>query len=390
MCPDVVGGPDGERRQSGRPAYARRVHRAWVVVISVVVAVGLGMGLGGLAPATAAPKPGASCPKVGKKVTTPKWLYVCTKKKGKRPVWVRKPLQAPSPTPTPTPTPNPGNDGEIASLAFEATRGTQRPAPPDATGMGPWSTGMAVSASSDGVTFAAVPPAIDQAGVPNLLALPDGRVLAYFVSWAQNNVMAVGIRDGDTWSFYRVSIEGFNTNPGGANGVDPSAVLLDDGGIRLFWMQPVGAKGQSQIYSATSAPGSALGVRFVADAGARLDRGTMVYDPTVAHCGGEWLMWVNAPEGAVFATSTDGLVFAERVAPPGLGTAFPWSATCLPDGRTRLLVSRGPSSGLPFVGGVDGFQEDGPSVLPAGALPDAGFARLVDGTWALAYLAPVG
>lgn len=358
------------------------------VLLALALALALGIGLTRVDPASAAPQPGASCAKVGKKVTTARWVYVCTAKKGQRPVWVRraKPAPTPTPTPTPSPAPSPSNDGEIASLAFAATRGAQRPAPPDAGGLGPWATGMAVSSSPDGASFPASGAITDQAGVPNLLALPDGRLLAYFVSWAQGNVMAVAIRDAGTWSFYRVAVEGFDIRPGGANGVDPSAVLLADGSIRLFWMQPVGAKNRSQIYSATSPPGSALGVRFVIDPGARLDRGTMVYDPTVAHCGGAWLMWVNAPEEVVFATSTDGLVFVERAAPPGLGASFPWSAACLPDGRTRLLASRGASAGLPFLGDVAGFIEDGPSMLPSSALPDAGFARLADGTWELAYL----
>jgi hypothetical protein len=249
---------------------------------------------------------------------------------------------------------------------------------------------MAVSASPNGTSFPKASSIIDQAGVPSLLALPDGRLLAYFVSWAQRNVMAVGIRDtAGAWTYYRVAVEGFRTDVGGANGVDPSAELMADGSIRLFWMQPVGTPGRSQIYSATSAPGTALGVRFVVDPGARLDRGTMVYDPTVAHCGGEWLMWVSASSADVFATSSDGLSFTEQSMPPGLGTAFPWSAACLADGRTRLLTSRGPSAGLPFVGSATGFVEDGPSVTPAGALPDAGWARLPDGTWALAYLQPI-
>lgn len=227
---------------------------------------------------------------------------------------------------------------------------------------------------------------IDQGGVPTLLALPDGRLLAYFVSWAQGNVMAVGIREGSTWTFYRVDIEGFTTNVGGANGVDPSAVVLSDGSVRLFWMQPVGTPGQSQIYSATSAPGSALGVRFTVDSGARLDRGTMVYDPTVAHCGGEWLLWVSAPGGTVFATSTDGMTFTEQSSPPGLGAAFPWGAACLPDGRARLLTQRGATNGLPFVGSLAGFAEDGLPLLPTLALPDAGLAQEADGSWLVAYL----
>lgn len=339
-------------------------------------------------PADAAPKPGAPCAKVGKQVVTPQWIYTCTKKKGAGLVWARKARPAPNPSPTPTPSPSPGNDAEIASLAFAATRGVERPAPPGAKEVGPWATGMAVSPSADGRSFPSSASAIDQAGVPNLVALPDGRLLAYFVSWAQGNVMAVGIRDAaGRWAYYRVAVEGFQTNVGGANGVDPSAVVMSDGSIRLFWMQPVGSPGRSQIYSATSKPGSALGVRFVVDPGPRLDRGTMVYDPTVAHCAGGWLMWVNAPEGVVFASSSDGVTFVEGPTPPGLGTAFPWSAACLADGRTRLLTSRGPTAGLPFIGDASGFVEDGTSVLPTGALPDAGWARLSDGTWVLAYLA---
>jgi hypothetical protein len=42
------------------------------------------------------------------------------------------------------------------------------------------------------------------------------------------------------------------------------------------------------------------------------------------------------------------------------------------------------------MGDASGFVEDGTSVLPTGALPDAGWARLSDGTWALVYLARMG
>jgi hypothetical protein len=363
---------------------------ASISFLSLLCAVLIASTVGFVSPAGAAPKPGATCPTAGKKIVTSQWIFTCTKKKGKQ-VWVRKARPTPSPTPTPTPSPTPGNDTEIESLSFLATRGAERPAPPGASALGPWSTGMAISSSSSGASFSTSPSIIDQAGVPSLLALPDGRLLAYFVSWAQRNVMAVGIRDtAGAWVFYRVAVEGFRTDVGGANGVDPSAVLMADGSVRLFWMQPpMGTTGRSLIYSATSAPGSALGVRFVVDPGARLDLGTMVYDPTVAFCGGEWLMWVSAAESTVFATSPDGLAFTQQATPSGLGTAFPWSAACLPDGRMRLLASRGPTGGLPFVGGPAGFAEAGASVLPPGVLPDAGWARLADGTWALAYLQPI-
>jgi len=148
----------------------------------------------------------------------------------------------------------------------------------------------------------------------------------------------------------------------------------------------VGPQGSSQVHSATSKPGTALGVRFTHDPGTRLDPGTMVFDPTVALCGGQWSMWVNVNDTPTFATSTDGLAFTVTSTPPGLEGAFPWSAACLPDGSLQLLASKGSASGLPFVGTSAGYRANGSSLLPAGALADAALARMGDGTWALSYL----
>ncbi|MEX1209361.1 MAG: hypothetical protein WEA35_00655 [Candidatus Nanopelagicales bacterium] len=362
--------------------------RRWVFGMSLVCALAVALSMSLLsAPVAAAPKPGAPCATAGKKIVTPTWVFTCSKKRG-RLIWVRKARPTPAPTPTPSPSPAPTDDTTLAALEFPATRGQERPPPADAGPLGPWSTRILVSTSTTGASFADGVQVIDQAGVPSLLALPDGRLLAYFVSWAQDNVMAVGVLDGGAWRFYRLDIRGLASL---ANAVDPSAVLLPDGRVRLYWMQPVKSPGQSQIYSATSDPGTALGIRFVIDNGSRLAPGTMVYDPTVAHCGGEWLMWVSEESrGTVTAQSSDGLSFREVATPPGLSGAFPWSASCLPDGRMRLLVSRDRSAGLPLVGSSVGFVADGPGLIPASGLADAGFARTADGAWALAYMTPMG
>lgn len=359
--------------------------RRWVFGISLAFALAVALSMSLLsAPVAAAPKPGAPCAKVGKKIVTPAWVFTCRKQRGKL-VWVRK--ARPTPTPSPSPSPSPTDDTTLASLEFPATRGQERPPPADAGPLGPWSTRILLSTSTTGTSFPDGLQVIDQGGVPSLLALPDGRLLAYFVSWAQDNGMAVGVLDGGVWHFYRLDVSG---QPSLANAVDPSAVLLPDGRVRLFWMQPVRSPGQSQIYSATSAPGDALGIRFVIDDGTRLAPGTMVYDPTVAHCGGEWLMWVSEEtRGTVTAQSSDGLSFREVVTPPGLSGAFPWSASCLADGRMRLLVSRDRSAGLSLVGSSTGFVADGAGLIPAAGLPDAGFARTVDGSWALTYMTPM-
>lgn len=361
--------------------------RRWVFGISLAFALAVALSMSLLStPVAAAPKPGAPCAKVGKKIVTPAWVFTCSKQRGKL-IWVRKARPTPTPSPSPSPSPSPTDDTTLASLEFPATRGQERPPPADAGPLGPWSTRILLSTSTTGTYFPDGMQVIDQGGVPSLLALPDGRLLAYFVSWAQDNLMAVGVLDGGVWRFYRLDVSGQASL---ANAVDPSAVLLPDGRVRLFWMQPVRSPGQSQIYSATSAPGDALGIRFVIDDGTRLAPGTMVYDPTVAHCGGEWLMWVTEEtRGTVTAQSSDGLSFREVVTPPGLSGAFPWSASCLADGRMRLLVSRDRSAGLPLVGSSTGFVADGPGLIPAAGLPDAGFARTVDGSWALTYMTPM-
>jgi len=333
-------------------------------------------------PAAAGPVAGKACKGVGRTVTVGEWTYTCTKKKGKaQSVWVR--TRTPEPPAPPEP---PRNDAEIGSLSFAPTRGAERPGDPMSTGLGPWATGLDIGQGSSLTAIGSADRIIDQAGVPNLLALDDGRLLAYFVSWAQGNVMAVGIREAGAWSFYRVAVEGLNISPGGANGVDPSAVLLPDGSIRLYWMQPTGRTGTSQIHSATSRPGSALGVRFINDPGTRFDPGRMVFDPTVALCAGRWFMWVNVDGQTTYTTSIDGLTFTSTTSPPGLAGAFPWSAYCMPDGKLQLLASTATGIGVPLLGDASGFTPAGPSLLPAGALADASLTRLRDGTWTLASL----
>ena len=70
----------------------------------------LGAGVGLVSAAGAAPKPGAPCTTVGKRIVTAQWVFTCTKKKGVGKVWVRKPRPAPSPSPTPTPIPSSSNE----------------------------------------------------------------------------------------------------------------------------------------------------------------------------------------------------------------------------------------------------------------------------------------
>jgi hypothetical protein len=196
-----------------------------------------------------------------------------------------------------------------------------------------------------------------------------------------------------TWQYYKTSITGINAAPGGANGVDPSAVELSDGRIRLFWMQRLNG---NRIYSATSTLGATNGIVFTFDGGFAFDSPLGLYDPTVVQTANGWSMWFSSDNaaGLVYATSTDGLRFSEQPANSALpiAKAFPWSASKVSSTEIRLLASiNGP-------GGADGiiyrssnggasFQELGRSVLPAGVGGDAAITyQASTSTWYLMYL----
>jgi hypothetical protein len=175
--------------------------------------------------------------------------------------------------------------------------------------------------------------------------------------------------------------------------VDPSAVELSDGRIRLFWMQRLNG---NRIYSATSTLGATNGIVFTFDGGFAFDSPLGLYDPTVVQTANGWSMWISSDNaaGLVYATSTDGLRFSEQPANSALpiAKAFPWSASKVSSTEIRLLASiNGP-------GGADGiiyrssnggasFQELGRNVLPAGVGGDAAITyQAAANTWYLMYL----
>jgi hypothetical protein len=335
---------------------------------------------------------GSKCPKAGavKKATSVSYLCV---RSGKQLFW-RKTEKASGTRPTTT---VPSAVSTLAALKIPQTVGVLKTPPPDATPSqgGPWATRLVLRTSSDGVTFTGREVLMDQGGVPNLLATSSGSLYAYFQDWANGNIMSVAVKapGSATWQYYRTSIAGVNAAPGGANGVDPSAVELSDGRIRLFWMQRLNG---NRIYSATSTLGATNGIVFTFDGGFAFDSPLGLYDPTVVQTANGWSMWFSSDNaaGLVYATSTDGLRFSEQPANSVLpiATAFPWSASKVSSTEIRLLASiNGP-------GGADGviyrssnggasFQELGRNVLPAGVGGDAAITyQASTNTWYLMYL----
>lgn len=96
--------------------------------------------------------------------------------------------------------------------------------------------------------------------------------------------------------------------------VDPSAVLLPDGQIRVYYFGPTGAvggpgvdDGDHSIYSALSNDG----VHFTQEAGVRLAR-PKITDPEVVKWNDQWYMLYSEGQNSGLAVSEDGLTFEDQ------------------------------------------------------------------------------
>lgn len=228
---------------------------------------------------------------------------------------------------------------------------------------GPYFHDTWVARSPDGRTLVGARRVLEHASVPDVCVTADGRRLLYYVDgtrWDDDYPLAVRALDGSDapGPELPLRIEGED-----AAAVDPEALLLEDGRVRLYYVAG------SEIHSAVSRDGLA----FVREPGFRL-AGEGVVDPAVVR-GAEWRMYYALLEGPCVksARSGDGLAFVED---PGVRVAGAGSpgALALPDGRVRLLVggralvSR---DGLGFVEeGAAGLEVLDPSVV---ALPGGGY-----------------
>lgn len=234
---------------------------------------------------------------------------------------------------------------------------------------------------------------LHHASVPDVCVDADGRVLLYYVDASGkfqgpgSYKMSVRIMDqrGELGAPQRVEIAGEQRI-----GVDPDAILLADGRIRLYYLAPrrrneSGELLPSEVRSALSTDG----VHFVREPGVR-HSGVGVMDPAVIQrADGTWKMYVAVVDekgqpSIASATSKDGLTFT---ADPGLrleGAGSP-GAMALPDGRVRLytgggrqgLVTRISTDGLTFE--PEGLTAQGQETL------DPSIAERPDGTFLLAF-----
>jgi len=237
---------------------------------------------------------------------------------------------------------------------------------------GPWGHQVVVASTTDGVTLDGAHQVLDHASVPDGVALRDGRVLLYYVN-AETGAIHVAKLAGETIEqLGAISIDGAAA-PMGA--VDPDAVLLPNGKVRLFYLgnlgpPQLGADKPWYICSADSEDGRS----FKLTGRAIQFTGEPTTDPSVTRLSdGSWLMAVSRGPNTLLARSKDGLSFEQYASVDYGGVP---EVSSLNDGRTRLYVcARGIESYLSNDRGTTWTRE------ATNIAPNIGKAIVCDPSW---------
>lgn len=177
---------------------------------------------------------------------------------------------------------------------------------------------------------------LDHASVPDGVRRADGSVLIYYVNGAKGYTWVARLEGDSARVLGQISIDGA-PNPIGV--VDPDAVLLPDGRIRLAFFWGFGPPGASTARAMCIAE-SSDGITFTMK-GTALQFGAteMLTDPSLlALADGTWLMAISSGQNTIIARSADGLTFT-RESTLAYG-GVPELARA-PDGAVRLYVCRG-------------------------------------------------
>ena len=292
-----------------------------------------------------------------------------------------------------------------AGVAFAQPQTGPRP---DRSGPGPWDQDVQVFRVAAGrqellATFG-------RAGVPTVARLRDGRLIAAFQHFPQDDdrhfdrvAVRLSSDEGRSWTPAQpIVVDGME--PGLARPFDPTLVPLPDGRVRLYFTSSRSAdfrRGEPAIHSAISSDG----VRYAFEPGARFAvPGRIVIDCAVALHEGLFHLVVpdngdtqafhaaerggGPPPGegrAYYATSRDGLSFS-READLVLPVRGRWLGNLVSDGASLAFFGTGPGpwpvtsrDGRQWMASAEGAR------IPGG---DPGAVRLRDGAWLVLATSP--
>jgi len=247
----------------------------------------------------------------------------------------------------------------------------------------------AIATSRDGMSFTPDGQILERASVPDGVRLPGGGLGVYYVTGGDDHGIFLGRLVGSRWERgEKVLLDGAFDG----NAVDPDAVNLPDGRIRLFYYRGAFVAGavpsqMAPFYSAISTDG----VRFTVEGKVfEIEGGT---DPSAVQLpDGSWLLAVARAQARemVIARSADGKVF-ERVATLANG-GIP-ELNVLADGRVRIFFNGSGGAGTPpgmvsrisADGGRTWTDERGTRLNLQGFAADPSVVRLDNGQYRMFY-----
>ena len=236
---------------------------------------------------------------------------------------------------------------------------TGGPAGPVTDPSGPYSHAIAVARTTDGVHLTGARSVLDHASVPDGVRRDNGDVLVYYVNGAAGYVW-VGRTDGS--SLAPIAPLTLNGNASAAGVVDPDAIRLPDGRIRLAYLSGFGPPNSPSVRAMCLAD-SDDGLSFtVVGAAYDIPAGDTLTDPSLARLSdGSWLMAMSRGQQTVMARSGDGLRFT---AYDTLSFGGVPEVASLPDGRVRLYVCAGGIESYTSANAGQSWTREGTVVSP--------------------------
>jgi len=184
----------------------------------------------------------------------------------------------------------------------------------------PWFGNLLISESEDGLTFGEDAPFLEHAGVPNLLRINSGQIIATYQYFSFEDEALFGIMtyslsddEGATWKGpFPILCENVPPMEGDSQLVDPSLVELEDGKVRLYFT--IHPDGMANAHPASAIADSVEGV-FEYEGPCITLAGVHLLDPAVIRFNDEWHYFTPKP-------GADGLVNLHAISQDG--NSFTW------------------------------------------------------------------
>lgn len=214
---------------------------------------------------------------------------------------------------------------------------------------GPWARDLMMATSADGTAFSAPEVFVERAGVPSVVREADGRLVAAFQWFPQNDAawdkvaVAFSEDDGATWTEPRtIELEGLPE--GYQRPFDPTLAVTEDGRLRLYFTTTVGKPGPNADMHIASAV-SEDGVSYVVEPGTRvIEEGVRLYDAAALLLNGTWHLTTPLhAEGATHATSPNGTDFTP-IDPIDTYPSYNWTGNLVAWGDGMRFYGGGPGT----------------------------------------------